>query len=103
MAASDISVKEEGNSLTIRLPQEFNYACHSVFYEAYRNKSKSMNFVVDMSRTDSIDSAGLGLLINLQNYAGEDKTRVKLIVHSDYVKSVLTITNFANLFTIEYI
>jgi len=100
--ALDMDVKEEGGTVTIRLPQEFNYSCHTAFYAAYRNRAKTLRYVVDMTRTNTIDSAGLGLLINLQHYVGEDKSRVKLIVQSDYVKSVMTVTNFANLFTIEY-
>lgn len=92
----------DGSTVTIKPEGRFDGKIHREFQEAFSLRAKpTSHYVVDLGRTDYIDSAGLGLLLKLRAYAGGDKTRVRLVNCSPGIKKILTIANFHSLLTVE--
>lgn len=62
----------EGNHKSILAPARFTFESRAGFLAAYRNEAvPGGGYTVDFSDTEFIDTAGLGLLLQLREYAGK--------------------------------
>jgi anti-anti-sigma factor len=89
------------NKLTIRITGRFDFGLHKDF----RNASDKINanirqVMVDLGRTEYVDSSALGMLLVLREKMGGDRAAVKITNASMEVKKVLEIANFNQLFTL---
>lgn len=94
-----ILANENNGAITLKLPKRFVFDCQSQFRDAYQTGSPSHRYIVDMTATEYIDSAGLGMLTLLRKYC--DEKEITLRVRSDEVKNLLKVVNFQKLFKIE--
>lgn len=91
----------DGSTLTITVSGRMDGKIRGEFQELFRRLAKpSGHYVIDLAKTDYIDSTGLGMLMMLRQHAGGDKSKVHLINCSAQLKSILTIANFHVLFTV---
>ena len=89
--------------LTITLGETFDFNCVEDFRNAYANNEAGQrrSYVVDFRNTHYIDSSALGMLINLQKYAQERNSQVRLINPSPQIRKILAISRFDKKFAIE--
>ena len=97
-----ITSKKEGNSIIINTPVNLDFSCHNDFKDTYIDSDVSDTiYVIDMSSTSYIDSSGLGILLILRNYAGDDASKVIIRGADEKVKDILLTSKFDHFFTIE--
>ena len=95
------NLSSDGKELTISIKGHFEFKEHKAFRDAYHNGSSSpTRYVVDFSETDYMDSAALGMLLLLREYAGGESSAVRLTNATPYVSKVLALANFQRLFTL---
>lgn len=85
---------------TIKPEGRFTFSIQKEFRSAYESSDKIVTFVVDFLRVDYIDSAALGMLLILKEYADEHNAKVTLANCNSGIKSILEISNFHKIFTI---
>ena len=95
------SMSKDGAALTINVDGRFDFSAHQAFRDAHRVAPAECEFIVDMERTEYMDSSALGMLLMLREYAGGESSRIKIRNCKSEVKHILTIANFQKLFRIE--
>jgi len=98
-----ISVKkiEESNEVVIYVCENFVFANHKDFREAYRYESPSCQYRVNLASAQYLDSSALGMLLLLRKHAGGDTAKVVIEDIPEEVRKVLEIANFHKLFTLK--
>ncbi len=96
-----ITVNSTESSLTVAIDGRFDFSSHKEFRDAYRESDASADYVIDMSKTDYMDSSALGMLLLLREHAGGDKAKITITGCSSDIKKILTISNFQKLFDIQ--
>ncbi len=95
-----VSVSESGGVVTIGVSGRFDFSVHQDFMQSYRNIPKGQQaFVVDMSKTEYMDSSAMGMLLQLRDHASQS-AKVKIINVNDSIAEILKIANFDKLFEI---
>lgn len=97
---SNISTSEKNHELTLSIEGEFSFSMHRDFRESYKHHPDIRGYTVDLSRATYIDSAGLGMLVQLQQYAGHSHRPVSITGAHDVVAEILQIARFDKLFRI---
>jgi anti-anti-sigma factor len=96
-------VSSDQNCVTITISGQFNASVHREFRDAYKDKVKDpakTTYIVDLSRTDYMDSAALGMLLLLHEYAGGSSAKVTIRQPNQYIHDILEIAKFDRMFTI---
>ena len=93
-----VEQSDDGQTVTFKIDGRFDFSVHKEFRNAYKDYSDSLNYKVDLSGTEYLDSSALGMLLLLKKHATQD---VVIEKPSDEVKRVLSIANFDKVFTIE--
>lgn len=96
-----IMVNKSENGVTVAIDGRFDFSSHKEFRDAYRDSDTGSNYIIDMSKTDYMDSSALGMLLLLREHAGGDKASIKITGCSPDIKKILTISNFQKLFDIQ--
>jgi anti-anti-sigma factor len=93
----------DGDDSRVSISGEFTFTDHSTFKSMVdRLFSSSKNtFVIDLSKLEFIDSAGLGMLLIARDEANKDARRLVLRAPRGQVKRIFDVTEFGTLFTIE--
>lgn len=92
--------QQEGDTVTISVQGRFDYMLHREFLQAYREEPKGgRRFVIDLAATESLDSAALGMLLQLRGHASPH-TVVELRNGNKGVREVLQGASFDKLFTL---
>lgn len=95
-----VSRQEEGDTVTIKVEGRFDFGVHQAFLEAYCDQPKGeRKFIVDLARTDYMDSSAMGMLLQLRGHARPDQ-EIELKNGGDGVKEILRIANFDKLFAV---
>ena len=100
-------VSDNGDALVIRIVGNFDFNMHREFQRAYRNLAPPpKQFIVDLSATDHLDSAALGMLLLLRDYCVEVgregfQPEVELVNANTHVSHILTVSNFDRIFSIR--
>ncbi|MBN8431970.1 STAS domain-containing protein [Microbulbifer salipaludis] len=98
---------DSGGDLVIRVTGNFDFNMHREFQRAYRNVSPPPErFLVDLSETDHLDSAALGMLLLLRDYCAElgsggVQPTVELLNANAHVSHILSVSNFDRIFSIR--
>lgn len=96
------TVSDDARTVTISVDKRFDFNVHKEFRDAYEvSPGSDMEYIVDMSGTDYMDSSALGMLLLLREHAGGDNSRIRIVNCNKELKNILTISNFQNLFAIE--
>jgi anti-anti-sigma factor len=85
--------------LTIAIDGRFDFATHESFRQAYEHVARPEACVVDLSKTEYMDSSALGMLLIMREHFGHE-TRITLLHPNAGVRSVLQIANFQKIFEI---
>lgn len=87
--------------LEIKITGRFDFSVHQDFRKATQQANGVTAIVVDMSKTDYVDSSALGMLLVLRDKVGENKEAITIKNAKLEVKKILAIANFDKLFTLE--
>ncbi|MFC1684406.1 STAS domain-containing protein [Pseudomonadota bacterium] len=91
-----------GNTLIIQVQGKFDFGSHGEFSKAYKSPTEpGINYQIDLSKTESMDSAALGMLLMVKEYAENNKGTVTLCRPSPDIKKIFEVANFHTLFTIK--
>lgn len=91
----------EGQEVIITLSERFDFTLHKEFRQAYESvKSPRARYIVDLHDTVYMDSSALGMLLLLREYAGGDTADIRIVHCHPSIRTILTIANFHQLFTI---
>lgn len=95
-------LNNDGTELTISIEGRFDFSQHQVFRSTIEgNSDRVRTFVVDLGRSEYMDSAALGMLLLLLDKAGGNRERVKIVNANKDVRKILEIANFDKLFTLQ--
>jgi anti-anti-sigma factor len=102
--SGSISVVRNERETIIQVGGNFGFSMYAKFRDAYRrdveSKQKGFRFVVDLSKTDYIDSSALGMLIVLREEAGTCGEQVEIARAHPGVRRVLEEACLHRLFNI---
>ncbi len=94
-------ISRDGEDMVINIEGRFDFSQHQAFRAAMEAAGgRIRNFTVDLSRSEYMDSAALGMLLLLLEKAGGNRERVRLINPNQNVRKILEIANFDKLFTL---
>ena len=97
----DTKVSSNGNKVTISVAGKFDFQLYDAFRASYSATSGSgLEYVVDFSKTDYLDSSALGMLLLLREHAGGETSNITISHASPDVKKALDVANFEKLFNI---
>lgn len=98
---SSIQTEQLADRTVIRVRGDFTFDIHRAFREAYQAQSAGSRYEIDLSQAQYMDSAGLGMLIQLREYAGGKSDSVILSGTNPTLRGILEIANFPRLFQIS--
>lgn len=84
---------------TVVVLGRFTFSCYEEFQRVVGTQVPT-SYVVDLRSTDYVDSAALGMLLQLRERVGEVREKVTLLAGSGQPAQVLKLANFASLFLI---
>lgn len=91
----------DGSEMTLKIDGRFDFSQHQVFRAALEKAGSAVRgFTVDLSGSEYMDSAALGMLLLLLEKVGGSRERVKIINPNPNVRKILEIANFDKLFTL---
>lgn len=92
----------DGNTLTIKISEKFDFNAHSQLRAAYRDSGKRYaGYIVDLRDTSYMDSSALGMLLQLKEYAGGSSTAIRIRNAPGSIRDILRVANFEKLMVIE--
>ena len=95
------TVSDDGHTITISVSGKFDFQLYDEFRSAYVDTQGSgVQYIVDLSGTDYLDSSALGMLLLLREHAGGEGARIDITNSSPDVKKILNVANFGKLFSI---
>ena len=93
---------EDGRELTICVDGRFDFSAHQAFRDACsQGDPERTRYVIDLSRTDYVDSSALGMLLLLRQRTGGGRDRVQLRGFGPEVRKIFEISHFDQLFEME--
>lgn len=94
-------ITEQGKVLTIELGEMFNFSTVKDFKNAYSDGiEKVETVVVDLNKTEYMDSSALGMLLNMQKVLQDQVNAFKIINAGPKVAKILEISRFDKKFDI---
>ena len=97
---SQIALSRADGAYRILIRGRFTLASNPEVRAAYQRVPTNQPITVDLSDTDYLDSAGLGMLVRLREHAGSGKSAITLTGVKPAIRTVLDIAHFDRLFTI---
>jgi anti-anti-sigma factor len=95
------SKSDDDHTLTILLPEEFDFRVHREFRNAQRNTKPGTQYVLDFSHTAHMDSSALGMLLLMREEHATENTKIKIINCRKNIRALLSMANFQTLFDIS--
>jgi len=96
--------ESEDGTVTIVLPEKFNFDSHTIFRNSYADYPVGRKFILDFSRVAYIDSSALGMLLLMKEHvSGIEKksNNISFIGCMSKVAEIFKIANFNRLFEIK--
>ncbi len=95
-----VAESDDGKTVTMFLPEKFDFSVHTGFRQSYENSS-AKNFIVDLKNTSYMDSAALGMLLQLLEHAGNQKSAISIKNSANNIREILGVANFNQLMQID--
>ncbi|MDP2177982.1 STAS domain-containing protein [Methylicorpusculum sp.] len=93
---------KDKKELVIRVTGRFDFSLHQDFRKVSDMDKQAIDrIIIDLSRTDYLDSSALGMLLVLREKINNNKNAIHLIHAKPEVKKIFQIANFDQLFTIN--
>ena len=96
----EADINTEQKRITIFVNGTFGFHVIQEFRRCYSDK-RDYQFTVDLRKVNYIDSAGLGILINMHNYLEQGDSDIRITNTLPQVRKVLAISRFDRKFKIE--
>jgi anti-anti-sigma factor len=100
ITGATIQVSRQADCLTIAVVGRFDFQCHQDFRRSYERAEAVRQVVIDLERTDYLDSSALGMLLLLRDSISTPGA-VRIVRSSPAVKRILKIANIDQLITVE--
>jgi len=100
MSSLTTTKSKAGNEVTLDISGDFNYMLHRDFREAYRDEQPDTVYVINLFKTEYMDSAALGMLLLLREHAGGDRAKIIIKGCRDSLRKIFSIARFDELFEI---
>lgn len=92
---SNVSVKQQEKMVTIAINGRFDFNLLQDFRNAYGSLSGSdLNFTVDLSATEYIDTSALGMLLNMKNNIGANDGEIVISNCQPNLMKIFSIAHF---------
>lgn len=93
-------VAADAKTVTIKVTGRFDFAVQNEFRDCYYNAKPEddVEFIIDMSGANYMDSSALGMLLMMREYLGGNAANISIINSSPDIKNILTVANFQSLF-----
>lgn len=92
---STVNVKKEGNDLIIMINGRFDFNILQSFRDAYATQTGSgIHYVVDLAKTDYIDSSALGMLLNMKNHLNAADGAISIKNCQPNLQKIFSIAHF---------
>ena len=93
---------QDGRGLRIRISERFEFSDHEAFRAAYADgEPQHTRCSIDLSNTEYIDSAALGMLLVLRERAGGMHADITLTGFNHTIGQILRVSRFENLFKLD--
>ena len=94
-----MTVSEDGSKVTIAVAGKFDFQLYDEFRASYADTAgPGIDYEVDLSDTDYLDSSALGMLLLLREHAGGESSNIEITQASPEVRKILDVANFGKLF-----
>ena len=100
MQTARIRRSEADGQVELAVEGNLSFDVHREFRESYKQLPATSRIIIDLSRADYVDSAGLGMLIQLREHCGGDEASVTLQGANETIRTILDVANFSRLFRI---
>lgn len=95
----NMTVSDDGSKVTISVAGKFDFQLYDEFRASYADTAgHGIDYVVDLSDTDYLDSSALGMLLLLREHAGGEASNIEITQASPEVRKILDVANFGKLF-----
>ena len=92
---------ENGNVVTIYIPEKFDFGLHNELREIYQEEQTAKNLVLDMNKTQYMDSSALGMMLQLKEFAEKSNSKVSVVNANNNIMQIMQIAHFDKLFSIS--
>ncbi len=97
------NISHENNQVVISINERFDFSLHQQFRDSYSQcLDQQLNYVLDLSETDYMDSSALGMILLLKDHVDLHASQLVIRKPSDTVNKILEIAQFHRLMTIEH-
>jgi len=98
MSIISAQLSHDGHQAVICIDGNFDFSVYKQFRDAYiQFEAGKVSFMIDLSRTEYMDSSALGMLLLLKEHVGGDKSRLEIRNARPEVEKILRIANFDKL------
>ncbi len=96
-----MTVSDGGDKVTISVAGKFDFQLYDEFRASYADTAGTgVEYIVDLSDTEYLDSSALGMLLLLREHAGGEDSKIEITQASPEVRKILDVANFGKLFKI---
>jgi HptB-dependent secretion and biofilm anti anti-sigma factor len=96
------TVNHEKSLTNIVVKGNFTFDSHKDFLNAYTTAPDKSSIVINLSDVDYMDSAALGMLLQLKEFSEKRKTSIRVInSKNENVRSIFDIVDFHNVLNIS--
>mgnify|MGYP000016100448 FL=1 len=96
----ECTLSNDNHDLTINMARRFDCNVMDDFKATYTPEKPGLNYIIDMSTTEHMDVAALGMLLNIRRALGGD-TAISIINCHPNIKKILLMSKFDRKFIIE--
>lgn len=96
--AISVNASSDGKTITVILPNEFDFRAHKEFRDTHKNPKSGVKYILDFTKTEHMDSSALGMLLLMREELGNDNANVRLVNCRDNIRSLLEMASFHHLF-----
>lgn len=101
--AVNVTFSKESKQLLIMINDRFDFSLHQQFRDSYRQcTDQNINFILDLSRTQYMDSSALGMILLLKDHAEMYQGELVIRKPNETVNKILEIAQFHRLMSIEH-
>lgn len=91
---------DEG-TVTISIEGMFDLSLQGDFRKAYEGDHKNTKYVIDLRKTNYMDSSAFGMLLVFKDYVGGENAVIRIVNASDDLKKTFSMLQFDRIFDVS--